>query len=141
MTVALELANKAKDQGEVPVGAVVVFEDKLVGQGFNSPIGSCDPSAHAEIQALRSAARSLNNYRLPACTLYVTLEPCTMCVGALVHARIETLVYGAREYRTGAGLYLMAVYLSRNAESYCRAFLERDEKRNSPYKLSNLPVF
>ncbi|MGB0865139.1 MAG: tRNA adenosine(34) deaminase TadA [Granulosicoccaceae bacterium] len=102
MTVALELANKAKDQGEVPVGAVVVFEDKLVGQGFNSPIGSCDPSAHAEIQALRSAARSLNNYRLPACTLYVTLEPCTMCVGALVHARIETLVYGAREYRTGA---------------------------------------
>lgn len=102
MSQALTLAAQARDCGEVPVGAVVVREGEVVGRGFNCPIGRCDPSAHAEIQALRSAGETLGNYRLPGCTLYVTLEPCTMCVGALVHARIQTLVYGAREHRTGA---------------------------------------
>lgn len=99
---ALKLANEAQKQGEVPVGALVVIENQVVGKGFNSPISRCDPSAHAEIQAIRDAAIHLGNYRLPGSTLYVTLEPCTMCVGALVHARIATLVYGAKEHRTGA---------------------------------------
>lgn len=102
MREALKLANDAKQQGEVPVGAVVVIDGKVVGKGYNCPISQSDPSAHAEIQAIRDAANHLGNYRLPDSTLYVTLEPCTMCVGALVHARIATLVYGAKEHRTGA---------------------------------------
>lgn len=99
---ALKLANEAQKQDEVPVGALVVIDNQVVGKGFNSPISRCDPSAHAEIQAIRDAATHLGNYRLPGSTLYVTLEPCTMCVGALVHARIKTLIYGAKEHRTGA---------------------------------------
>ncbi len=102
MEQALILAKQAQHEGEVPVGAVVVLNGEIVGSGFNSPIGCCDPSAHAEIQAIRQAAQTMGNYRLPGCALYVTLEPCTMCVGALVHARIQTLVYGAKEHRTGA---------------------------------------
>jgi tRNA(adenine34) deaminase len=99
---ALECAARAAAAGEVPVGAVVVQGGKVVGEGCNSPIGGCDPTAHAEICALRAAASRLGNYRLPGATLYVTVEPCTMCAGALVHARIATLVYGAREPRAGA---------------------------------------
>ncbi len=99
---ALELAEEAERQGEVPVGAVVVHEGEIVGEGFNVPIGEHDPTAHAEIRALRAAARRLGNYRLPGTTLYVTLEPCVMCAGAMIHARIQRLVYGAPDPRTGA---------------------------------------
>ncbi|MEM9254547.1 MAG: tRNA adenosine(34) deaminase TadA [Pseudomonadota bacterium] len=98
---ALKLADRAADAGEVPVGAVLVLNDQIVGQGYNQMIGASDPTAHAEIVALRDAARRLGNYRLPGSTLYVTLEPCTMCAGAMVHARIAHLVFGAREPRAG----------------------------------------
>ena len=104
MQQALALARQAANDGEVPVGAVVVdgVEGLLLGQGRNNPIGRRDPTAHAEILALREAAAKIGNYRLPGAVLYVTLEPCMMCVGALVHARIERLVFGAPEPRTGA---------------------------------------
>lgn len=102
MNRALQFAALARDAGEVPVGAVVVSDGKEIGSGFNAPISGCDPTAHAEIQALRSAARRVGNYRLPEATLYVTLEPCTMCVGAIVHSRIARLVYGATEPKAGA---------------------------------------
>lgn len=102
MDMALALAQLAGEQGEVPVGAVVVRDGQLVGMGANCPIGSLDPSAHAEMMAVRDAARRIGNYRLTACTLYVTLEPCTMCTGALMHSRIERLVYGATEPKAGA---------------------------------------
>jgi tRNA(adenine34) deaminase len=99
---ALELAQSAASAGEVPVGAVVVRDGEILGEGFNQPIGAVDPTAHAEIVALRDAARRVGNYRLSGATLYVTMEPCTMCAGALVHARIATLVYGALEPKSGA---------------------------------------
>ena len=103
MREALAQARIAAERGEVPVGAVLVSATgELLAAGHNQPIGACDPSAHAEIVTLRAAALKLGNYRLPGTTLYVTLEPCTMCVGALVHARIERLVYAAVEPRTGA---------------------------------------
>ena len=102
MARALELAGEAARLGEVPVGAVVVAGDTLLGEGFNRPISDSDPTAHAEIVALRAAARSRGNYRLTGAALYVTVEPCTMCAGALVHARIGRLVFGTREPRTGA---------------------------------------
>jgi len=102
MTRALELARLAEGMGEVPVGAVLVRDERIIGEGFNQPISANDPTAHAEIMAIRHAAESLDNYRLPGTTLYVTIEPCTMCVGALIHARIETLVFGAREPRAGS---------------------------------------
>lgn len=102
MNRALQLAGKAAAKGEVPVGAVVVLDGKEIGAGFNAPISGCDPTAHAEIRALRDAAARVGNYRLPDATLYVTLEPCTMCVGAIVHGRISRLVYGAREPKAGA---------------------------------------
>lgn len=98
---ALTLARMAEERGEVPVGALVVRDGLVVGQGYNAPIGGKDPTAHAEIAALRDAARQLGNYRLPGCTLYVTLEPCAMCAGAIMHARIARLVYGARDPKTG----------------------------------------
>jgi tRNA(adenine34) deaminase len=101
MREAISLALSAECLGEVPVGAVVVREGQIVGRGFNSPIGDSDPTAHAEIAAIRAAARALDNYRLPGCTLYVTLEPCAMCAGALLQARIERVVYGARDPKTG----------------------------------------
>jgi tRNA(adenine34) deaminase len=94
---ALELARHGADEGEVPVGAVVVMEGKIVGEGWNRPIAGRDPTAHAEVQALRDAARRLDNYRLTGATLYVTLEPCDMCVGAMFHARIARCVYGATD--------------------------------------------
>ncbi len=99
---ALELAAEGAALGEVPVGAVLVLDGDIVGEGFNRPVNSCDPTAHAEIEALRAAAGRLGNYRLTGSTLYVTIEPCTMCAGALVHARVERLVYGAVEPRSGA---------------------------------------
>lgn len=101
MREALSLARSAECLGEVPVGAVVVFEGKIVGRGFNSPIGEADPTAHAEIAALRDAARAMDNYRLPGCELFVTLEPCAMCAGAIMHSRIARVVYGARDPKTG----------------------------------------
>ena len=102
MAEALLLASEARKLGEVPVGAVVVRDGIIIGRGFNHPIASHDPTAHAEIMALRDAARSIGNYRLPGCTLYVTLEPCVMCSGAIFHARIARVVYGATEPKTGA---------------------------------------
>jgi tRNA(adenine34) deaminase len=102
MRMAIEQAHEARRAGEVPVGAVVVVEGEVVGRGFNQPIRSHDPTAHAEIVAMRDAARRVGNYRLPGATLYVTIEPCLMCVGAMVHARIGTLVYGATEPKAGA---------------------------------------
>ena len=101
MSAALELAQQARDGGEVPVGAVAVREGHIIGSGRNSPIGSRDPTAHAEMLALRAAARSLGNYRLEDVTLYATLEPCAMCAGALVQARVRRLVFGARDLRFG----------------------------------------
>lgn len=102
MSRALQLAGQAGAAGEVPVGAVVVMDGKEIGAGFNAPISGCDPTAHAEIRALRDAAARVGNYRLPGATLYVTLEPCTMCVGAIVHSRVSRLVYGAAEPKAGA---------------------------------------
>ncbi|MGE3297487.1 MAG: tRNA adenosine(34) deaminase TadA [Porticoccaceae bacterium] len=102
MRLALALAARAAAAGEVPVAAVLVADGRMVGEGWNCPIGSHDPTAHAEINALRAAARQGSNYRLIDTTLYVTLEPCVMCVGALIHARVARLVFGAREPRAGA---------------------------------------
>ena len=101
MREALSLARAAECLGEVPVGALVVRDGIIVGRGFNSPIGESDPTAHAEIAALRDAGRNLENYRLPGCELFVTLEPCAMCAGAILHARLARVVYGARDYKTG----------------------------------------
>jgi tRNA(adenine34) deaminase len=94
---ALELAKQAQGEGEVPIGALVVLENAIVGEGWNRPIASADPTAHAEIKAMRAAAKKLDNYRLTGATLYVTLEPCDMCVGAMFHARIARAVYGATD--------------------------------------------
>jgi tRNA(adenine34) deaminase len=94
---ALELAQRAQEEGEVPVGAVVVLEGKILGEGWNRPIAASDPTAHAEIQAMRAAASALSNYRLTGATLYVTLEPCDMCIGAMFHARIARVVFGATD--------------------------------------------
>jgi tRNA(adenine34) deaminase len=94
---ALDLARRAQDEGEVPIGAVVVHEQQVIGEGWNRPIAAADPTAHAEIQAMRAAAQKVSNYRLTGATLYVTLEPCDMCVGAMFHARIARAVFGARD--------------------------------------------
>ncbi len=102
MQVALDLARQAQIIGEVPVGAIVVHQGMVIGQGFNRPIAHADPTAHAEIVAMRDAALYLQNYRLSGCTLYVTLEPCTMCLGAMFHARIGRLVFAATDPKTGA---------------------------------------
>jgi len=99
---ALALAVEAARAGEVPVGAVVVKGDAIIGEGWNQSIGASDPTAHAEVVALRAAARAVGNYRLPGATVYVTIEPCLMCVGALVHARVDTLVFGIPEPKAGA---------------------------------------
>lgn len=102
MQLALALAQEAAEQGEVPVGAIVMKDGVVIGRGRNAPIGNHDPSAHAEMMALREAAQAIGNYRLVDCTLYVTLEPCAMCAGAIQHARITRLVYGASDPKTGA---------------------------------------
>jgi tRNA(adenine34) deaminase len=102
MAEALALARAARERGEVPVGAIVVRDEAIIGRGGNAPIAANDPTAHAEIAALREAARVVGNYRLPGCSMYVTLEPCAMCAGAILHARIGRLIYGARDPKTGA---------------------------------------
>ena len=102
MQLALEQARLAAAAGEVPVGAVLVKNNEVIATGFNQPIGRCDPTAHAEVVVLRNAAQTLSNYRVPETTLYVTIEPCAMCAGALVHARVQRLVFGAPEPRAGA---------------------------------------
>lgn len=102
MRLALEQAQLAYQQGEVPVGAVVVKDNQVIASGYNQPITTHDPSAHAEVVAIRNAAKALNNYRLIGCTLYVTVEPCTMCTGLLIHSRIQRLVYGTTEPKAGA---------------------------------------
>ncbi len=101
MRAAMDLAREAGANDEVPVGAVVVLNGEIVGRGFNQPIGRHDPTAHAEIMALRDAGARLGNYRLPGCELYVTLEPCAMCAGAIMHSRIARVVYGAADLKTG----------------------------------------
>ena len=102
MQLALALARRAESAGEVPVGALVTRDDEVVGEGWNCPVGSADPTAHAEIVAIRATARRLGNYRMPGTTLYVTLEPCAMCAGAIVQARIARVVFGAHDPRAGA---------------------------------------
>ena len=144
MREALNLALSAESQGEVPVGAVLVLDNSLIGSGHNSVISRSDPTAHAECMALRDAANSVGNYRLPNFTLYVTLEPCLMCVGAIVNARIARLVYGVDEPKTGAvksnlnGLELShlnhsVLVTSGVLEDECREIVQRffKERRNS----------
>ena len=99
---ALELAKRAESEGEVPVGAIVVYDEQVIGEGWNSPINDNDPTAHAEIMALRSAAKKIDNYRLLDTTLYVTLEPCIMCTGAITQSRVKRVVYGATDPKAGA---------------------------------------
>lgn len=113
---ALQLAEKAENLGEVPVGAVLVLDNQIVGEGYNQPIINHDPTAHAEVMALRSAGKILKNYRLINTTLYVTLEPCAMCAMAMVHARVSTIVFATKEPRTGAGgsLYQLLQHAGHN---------------------------
>src|SRR5574340_1279653 len=113
MRAALELAGHGEEAGEVPIGAVVVKDGEIVGRGFNAPISRRDPSAHAEMMALRDAAQRLGNYRLVGCELFVTLEPCLMCAGAIMHARIARLVYGASDAKTGVCGSVMDVFAER----------------------------
>ncbi len=140
MACALAEARQAGQAGEVPVGAVVVLDNQIVGRGFNQPIGSRDPAAHAEIIALREAAQRLGNYRLTEATVYVTIEPCVMCAGALVNARVKRLVYGAPEERFGAvdSLFQLCTHSSLNHRmevasgvlaDECRALLQSFFKR------------
>ena len=135
MRQALAEAARARERGEVPVGAVVVLEQRVVGAGCNHPISAVDPTAHAEVNALREAARNVGNYRLTGATLYVTIEPCLMCVGAMIHARIGLVVYGAPEPRAGAlasavrahetpGLNHRLDVLSGVLEDECRAVMQ-----------------
>ena len=99
---AFQLAKKSEDHDEVPVGAIVVYKKEIIGEGWNQPISSHDPTAHAEIMALKNAGKKIGNYRLPESTMYVTLEPCVMCAGAIVHARVAKLVYAIEDEKTGA---------------------------------------
>lgn len=135
MQAALVLAEQAAVANEVPVGAILVKDQQLIASAFNSPIASCDPTAHAEIKVLRQGAEKLGNYRLPDCTLYVTIEPCSMCAGALVHARIKRLVFGALEPKSGAVVsnsqlldapYInhKVEYLSGVCEEQCRSAIQ-----------------
>lgn len=119
MREALELARQGGEAGEVPVGAVVVLDGEIVGRGYNQPISSHDPTAHAEVVALRDAAARLGNYRLVGCTLYVTMEPCVMCAGAILHARVARVVYGAREYKTGAHGSIIDVFAEPRLNYHC----------------------
>ncbi len=145
MAAALEEAHRARGAGEVPIGAVIVMDGAIVGRGFNQPISSRDPTAHAEIVAIREAARRVGNYRLTGAVLCVTIEPCLMCVGALVHARIGTLVYGAAEPKSGAivsvvkgaelpGLNHRVEVVGSIREAECRELVRGffRERRNAP---------
>lgn len=113
MSIALKEARRAADAAEVPVGAVVVKDGQIIATGFNAPISQHDPSAHAEMVALRNAAKVLGNYRLTDCSVYVTLEPCAMCSGAMFHARIKEVIYGAPDPKTGAAGSVMNLYENR----------------------------
>jgi tRNA(adenine34) deaminase len=135
MRAALDQGRQAQDRGEVPVGAVVVLEGAIIGRGFNQPISSHDPTAHAEVVALRDAAQHIENYRLTGATVYVTIEPCQMCVGAMIHARIARVVYGTPEPRAGAiesamqahdhpGLNHRMAATGRVLEDECRALIQ-----------------
>ncbi len=121
MREALVLAMEAGALGEVPVGAVVVKDGRIVGRGFNRPISARDPSAHAEVMALRDAAHNIGNYRLVDCDLYVTLEPCPMCVGAIFHARICRLIFGARDPKTGACGSVIDLFAEQRLNHHCSA--------------------
>ena len=136
---ALKLAKRAYDLDEVPVGAVLVKNNQAIGEGYNQPIASKDPTAHAEILAIRSASSQVGNYRLPGTTLYVTLEPCAMCVGAIVHSRIQRLVFGASEPKAGAvktkGLIDME-YLNRRVVRSCGILQEECEILAQEFLLS-----
>jgi tRNA(adenine34) deaminase len=119
MREALAMAAKAGTVGEVPVGAIVVKDGDIVGRGWNQPISAHDPTGHAEIRALRDAATRLGNYRLPGCELYVTLEPCTMCAGAIMHARISRLVFGAADPKTGACGSVLDLFAEPRLNHHC----------------------
>ena len=127
MQEALALAQAGGATGEVPVGAVVVLDGRIIGQGFNQPIGSHDPTAHAEIIALRQAALLLGNYRLPECTLYVTLEPCAMCAMALLHARFSRVVFGARDPKTGAAGSVVDLFADSRLNHHCDVTAEIEQ--------------
>jgi tRNA(adenine34) deaminase len=150
---ALQLADHAAAQGEVPIGAVLTNPDgDIIGEGWNQPITACDPTAHAEIVALRTAAAKLNNYRLPGCTLYVTVEPCTMCAGALLHSRIDRLVIAALEAKAGAVIshggildapycnhrvrYEAGLYAERASEKMSHFFQRRRKEKNEVNKVN-----
>ncbi|MFN3715266.1 MAG: tRNA adenosine(34) deaminase TadA [Thiobacillus sp.] len=120
MRQAIELAREAWQAGEVPVGAVIVAGGEIVGRGYNQPISRHDPTAHAEVMALRDAAARLANYRLPGATLYVTMEPCVMCAGAILHARVARVVYGAKEYKTGAHGSVLDVFAEPRLNHHCQ---------------------
>lgn len=129
MQEALALARQAAIAGEVPVGAIVVQDGVIIGRGHNQPVSAADPTAHAEIIALRNAARHLGNYRLPGCVLYVTLEPCAMCAGAMLHARLERVVYGAPDPKTGACGSVVDLFGERRLNHHCEVSggVEREE--------------
>ncbi|MEG0414322.1 MAG: tRNA adenosine(34) deaminase TadA, partial [Comamonas sp.] len=152
---ALRLAQQAAAAGEVPVGAVVVKDGQVVGEGANAPLASQDPTAHAEVLALRAAARQLGNYRLDGCTLYVTLEPCTMCSGAMLHARLDTVIYGAAEPKTGAAGSVLDVFsypqinhqtqvvrgvLAQECAAILAQFFQRRRAANKTLALANHPL-
>ena len=120
MQYALSLASKASELGEVPVGAVLIRDNKIIGEGYNAPISNVDATAHAEIQTIRAACVTENNYRLPGSTLYVTLEPCSMCAGAIIHARIERVVISTKEPRAGAAGSVFNI-LENNQLNHCCA--------------------
>lgn len=120
MREALAMAARAGTMGEVPVGAIVVKDGDIVGRGWNQPISAHDPTGHAEIRALRDAATHLGNYRLPGCALYVTLEPCTMCAGAIMHARVSRLVFGAADAKTGACGSILDLFAEPRLNHHCK---------------------
>ena len=120
MRYAIELAKRGSEQDEVPVGALIVQDDNIIGEGWNQPIGEHDPSAHAEIVALRAAGHSIKNYRLLDTTLYVTLEPCVMCAGAIIHARVGRVVYGANDPKAGAAGSVVNIFAEQKLNHHVR---------------------
>lgn len=131
MDQALAQAERAADNGEVPVGAVVVLQGKVIGQGANSPISTNDPTHHAEIVALREAAQTVNNYRMPGAVMYVTLEPCAMCAGAIVHARIARVVCATKEPRAGAGGSVLNVLQHEQLNHRCEVEFGLQQERSA----------
>jgi tRNA(adenine34) deaminase len=117
---AIKLANQGSQEDEVPVGAVLVLDNKIIGEGWNQPIGNYDPSAHAEINALRAAGKAIENYRLLNTTLYVTLEPCTMCAGAIIHARVGRVVFGASDPKAGAAGSVLDIFANEKINHHVR---------------------